>query len=76
MTVLARSRAVLLLARELGLEALDAEVLEAFAVSASGPRDLILFSIALSLCKGAAGRGQQNHGESIFDQANVGGILR
>jgi len=49
MSTIARSRAVLLLARELGLEALDAEVLEAFAVSATGPRDLILFSIASSL---------------------------
>jgi hypothetical protein len=49
LTTIVRSRALLLVAKELGLEGLDPEVLEAFAVSASGPRDLILFSIAVSL---------------------------
>jgi hypothetical protein len=49
MATIVRSRALLLLAKELGLEGLDAEVLEAFAVSSTGPRDLILFSIAVSL---------------------------
>jgi hypothetical protein len=49
MSQIVRSRALLLVAKELGLEQLDAEVLEAFAVSATGPRDLILLSIAVSL---------------------------
>jgi hypothetical protein len=66
MATIVRSRAVLLLAQELGLvEHLDAEVLEAFAVSASGPRDLILFSIARSLNNGSlrrlAGKTQQGN---------------
>jgi hypothetical protein len=49
MATIVRSRALLLLAKELGLEHLDVEVLETFAVSATGPRDLILLSIAMSL---------------------------